>query len=79
MMSGSESTVTFTSRLVFNHSRDAQRRAAPRMVYLAAVLAKLRAVAPYAAILVLPGGSLMTLLLWLYRRQNRGCGAQQRD
>jgi hypothetical protein len=36
----------------------------------AAVVAKLRELAPYAAIeLVLPGGSLMALLLWLYRRQ----------
>jgi hypothetical protein len=31
---------------------------------------KLRELAPYALIeLVLPGGSLMALLLWLYRRQ----------
>jgi len=36
----------------------------------AAVVARLRELAPYAAIeLVLPGGSLMALLLWLYRRQ----------
>ena len=35
-----------------------------------AVAAKLRQLAPYAAIeLVLPGGSLMAVLLWLYRRQ----------
>lgn len=71
MMAASESTVTFTSRLVFNRSRDAQRTAAPRMLYPAAVFAKLRALAPYAAILVLPGGSLMALLLWFYRRQKR--------
>jgi hypothetical protein len=71
MMAASESTETFTSRLVFNRSRDAERRAAPRMLYPAAVFAKLRALAPYAAILVLPGGSLMALLLWFYRRQKR--------
>ena len=35
-------------------------------------LAKLRAVAPYALMeLILPGGSVMALLLWLYRRQRR--------
>jgi hypothetical protein len=38
----------------------------------AAVVAKLRDLAPYAVIeLVLPGGSLMALLLWLYRRRKR--------
>jgi hypothetical protein len=36
----------------------------------AAVLAKLRDLAPYAAIeLVLPGGSLIALVLWFYRRR----------
>ena len=40
--------------------------------YTGAVLAKLRAAAPYALIeLVLPGGSVMALLLWLYRRQKK--------
>jgi hypothetical protein len=40
--------------------------------YAAAVLARLRDLAPYAAIeLVLPGGSLMALLLWLYRRHKK--------
>jgi hypothetical protein len=35
-----------------------------------AVVAKVRNFAPYAAIgLVLPGGSLIALLLWLYRRR----------
>ena len=68
MMSASESTATFNS----NRSRDGQYRTAPRMwgAYAAAAIAKLRDFAPYAAIeLVLPGGSLMALLLWLYRRQ----------
>jgi hypothetical protein len=41
-------------------------------VYAAVVVAKLRDLAPYAVIeLVLPGGSLMALLLWLYRRHGR--------
>ena len=36
---------------------------------LAGVLAGLRQLAPYAAIeLLLPGGSLIALVLWLYRR-----------
>jgi hypothetical protein len=38
--------------------------------YTAVVVAKLREFAPYAALeLVMPGGSLMALGLWLYRRQ----------
>ena len=37
-----------------------------------AIATKLREFAPYAAIeLILPGGSLMALLLWLYRRKKR--------
>jgi hypothetical protein len=40
--------------------------------YAAPVVAKLRTLAPYAVIeLVLPGGSLMAILLWLYRRQKK--------
>ena len=40
--------------------------------YAQAIFAKLRAVAPYALMeLVLPGGSVMALLLWLYRRQRK--------
>jgi hypothetical protein len=40
-----------------------------------AVIVWLKALAPYAMIeLVLPGGSVMALLLWLYRRQNNGVG-----
>jgi len=36
-----------------------------------AVIVRLKALAPYAMIeLVLPGGSVMALLLWLYRRRN---------
>jgi hypothetical protein len=38
--------------------------------HAAAAAAKLRNLAPYAAMeLILPGGSLMALLFWLYRRQ----------
>jgi hypothetical protein len=38
--------------------------------WLARAIAGLRSLAPYAAIeILLPGGSLMALLLWLYRRQ----------
>jgi hypothetical protein len=41
----------------------------PSMRFAAALAAKLRGIAPYAAIeLVLPGGSIVALLLWLYRR-----------
>jgi hypothetical protein len=40
--------------------------------YAAAVIVRLKALAPYALIeLVLPGGSVMALLLWLYRRRKR--------
>jgi hypothetical protein len=40
------------------------------------VIAKLRNLAPYAALeLVMPGGSVMAIMLWLYRRrkQQRHC------
>jgi hypothetical protein len=37
-----------------------------------AVIAKLRNFAPYAALeLVMPGGSIMAILLWLYRRRKQ--------
>jgi hypothetical protein len=37
---------------------------------LGKILARVREVAPYAAVeLILPGGSLLALLLWLYRRR----------
>jgi hypothetical protein len=43
--------------------------------YAAAVIVRFRALAPYALIeLVLPGGSVMALLLWLYRRRKNGIG-----
>jgi hypothetical protein len=38
--------------------------------YAAAAIVRLKAVAPYALMeLILPGGSVMALLLWLYRRR----------
>jgi len=43
--------------------------------YAAAVIARFKALAPYALMeLVLPGGSVMALLLWLYRRRKSGVG-----
>jgi len=61
MMSSIESTSTFHSRL---------------RAYTATVLARLRDLAPYAVIeLVLPGGSLVALLLWFYRRYKKGTGS----
>jgi hypothetical protein len=67
-MSASDSSATL------NLGLDAQQRAVPRTVgaHTAAIVAKLREFAPYAAMeLVLPGGSLMAVGLWLYRRQKR--------
>ena len=41
--------------------------------YAAAGMVRLKALAPYALIeLILPGGSMMALLLWLYRRRRDG-------
>jgi hypothetical protein len=38
-----------------------------------AIVAKLKGLAPYAAIgLLLPGGSVIALLMWLYRRHGIG-------
>ncbi|MEY2537755.1 MAG: hypothetical protein QOG67_1495 [Verrucomicrobiota bacterium] len=46
--------------------------------YAAAVVVRLKALAPYALIeLVLPGGSVMALLLWLYRRRKNEIGLGQ--
>jgi hypothetical protein len=43
--------------------------------YAAVVIVRLKALAPYALIeLILPGGSVMALLLWLYRRRKDGVG-----
>ena len=44
----------------------------------AAVVFKLKDLAPYALIeLVLPGGSVMALLLWLYRRRKNATNHAQ--
>jgi hypothetical protein len=44
-------------------------------VYAATVIVRLKALAPYALIeLILPGGSMVALLLWLYRRRKNGVG-----
>jgi hypothetical protein len=41
-------------------------------VNAAAMVAKLKGLAPYALMeLVLPGGSVVALLFWLYRRQKK--------
>ena len=71
MMSYIEPASTFHCRRVTHGGRDARCRTAPRTLdaYAATVIARLRALAPYAAIVALPGGSLIALLLWLYRRQ----------
>lgn len=43
--------------------------------WAAAVMVRLKALAPYALIeLILPGGSVMALLLWLYRRRKNRVG-----
>lgn len=57
--------------------RDARRVLALRNWggYAAAVIVRFKALAPYALMeLVLPGGSVMALLLWLYRRRKGGVG-----
>ena|ERR1700730_13911710 len=71
MMFASESTATFNDGLGSTGSRGAPCRTAPRMWsgHRAAIVARLRELAPYGAILMLPGGSLLALVLWLYRRQ----------
>jgi hypothetical protein len=72
MILSSESTAAFHSGLMPIPCRDALGPTAPRKLgaYAAAVFAKLRDLAPYAAIeLILPGGSLIALVLWFYRRQ----------
>jgi hypothetical protein len=69
-----ESTSTFNTRPGARGGRDTQpsRGILKLGISAAAVVAKLRDLAPYALIeIVLPGGSLMALLLWLYRRQRK--------
>jgi hypothetical protein len=43
----------------------------------ATVMMRVKTLAPYALIeLILPGGSVMALLLWLYRRRRNGVGSR---
>src|SRR5882757_2366300 len=72
MISTTESTSTFNAGLGANCSRHPRCMPRPRKVraFVAAIVPKLRDLAPYALMeLVLPGGSVMALLLWLYRRE----------
>jgi hypothetical protein len=74
MMSSIESAPTLDAGPMASDSRHARWLPGPRTFRACAlsVMGKLRAVAPYAVIeLVLPGGSLMALLLWIYRRQRK--------
>ena len=51
-------------------SREIASGSVRSVLWLTRGLAGLRQLAPYAAIeLLLPGGSLIALVLWLYRRQ----------
>ena len=44
------------------------------------LVSKLKNLAPYAALeLVMPGGSVMALLLWLYRRQKKGAACAETE
>ena len=71
MISASESGPTLTSWLLFNPNRNARHETVPRTwsSHRAVAAETLRELAPYAALLALPGGSLIVLSLWLYRRQ----------
>jgi hypothetical protein len=74
MRFASESTATFNAGPESTGNRGTSCRKPPRTwsAHTAVVVAKLREFAPYAAMeLVLPGGSLMALGLWLYRRQKK--------
>jgi hypothetical protein len=65
MMSLVELISILSAQLVSN--RTALRKLS---AYVAWVVSTLRKLAPYAAIeLLLPGGSVIALLLWFYRRQ----------
>jgi hypothetical protein len=65
---------SFNARLVRTYGRFTRWLPAPRRfgAHARTVVAKLKDLAPYAAIeLILPGGSVLALLLWLYRRPKR--------
>ncbi len=70
MMFASESTATFNAGPESTGSGGTSCRKPPRMWsgHRAAVVARLREFAPYAAMLVLPGGSVMAPGLWSCRR-----------
>jgi hypothetical protein len=73
-MPSMNSLSTFNAGLVRNYGRYARWLPAPRKLgaHARAVVAKLKILAPYAAIeLILPGGSVLALLLWLYRRPKK--------
>ena len=60
--------------LLPNHWRLARWVPAPQSLggYAMAAFGRLKGLAPYAAMeLILPGGSLMAVLLWLYRRRKK--------
>jgi hypothetical protein len=79
MISSTESSSTFNAGLGASCSRYPRRMPGPRKLraFVAAVVPKLRDIAPYALMeLVLPGGSVMALLLWLYRRQKKSSAEQ---
>jgi hypothetical protein len=60
--------------LLTSHGFIARWLPAPRSLghHVMSVIGRLRVLAPYAAIeLILPGGSLLAILLWLYRRQKK--------
>ncbi len=72
MMSLMEFTSILSAWLVHNRKHPVWSASALRKpsAYVACVVSKLRKLAPYAAIeLLLPGGSMIALLLWFYRRQ----------
>lgn len=74
MMSSNEPISILSGGAVASCSGDARITSALRKLggCAAIVVAKLREVAPYAAIeLVLPGGSVIALLLWFYRRRKK--------
>ena len=74
MMSAINSTLALIARRALNGRRYGRRMLAAlrERTFAAAVVRRLKVLAPYALIeLVLPGGSVMALLLWLYRRQKQ--------
>ena len=74
MLSAMKSISIFQARWVAQFGACARWALAPRNfgAHAATAVARLRDLAPYAVIeLVLPGGSIVALLLWLYRRQKK--------